>query len=344
MTKKGKSEIPTDPNEFKEYIRKKYKDKIRNLESTSKTEKAYSTGIITVDIASGIGGFPRGNMIEIFGPESSGKSLLVLQAMGHAQKKYNKPSVYFDLEYGTPKEWMKIYGINTDMIEAVGQVSAEEAFDMALDFVCSGLYAYVVIDSVVGLVPQAEIEGTMEDQQMAALARIMGKGLRKIAPELNKTETCLIFVNQVRDAVGVMWGDPEKTPGGRALKFYAAQRYKVKKILKSDVKTGDLLIGHSIDVCVVKNKLAPPKRRGQFPILYEKGVDFELLLFEEGIGKGVIRRAGNKYSLVADEKVNANSKDAFIELLKDPVMYDLVYNKIWEKRNDILQQKDVEDF
>jgi len=340
---KNKGEVPKDPKEFKKYIESKYKDKIIDLDKVT-AKKAYSTGIITIDIASGIGGFPRGSMIEIFGPESSGKSLLALQAMGHAQKKYNKPSVYFDLEYGTPKEWMEIYNIDTSMIEAVGQVSAEEAFDMALEFVQSGIYAYVVIDSVVGLVPQAEIEGSMEDQQMALLARIMGKGLKKIAPELNKTETCLVFINQVRDAVGVMWGDPEKTPGGRALKFYAAQRYKVKKVSGSDVKRGDILIGHSIDVCAVKNKLSPPRRRGEFPILYERGVNFELLLLEEGLSKNVLRRSGPKYSLVDDEKVTASSKEAFLTLLKDPVVYDLVYTKVWEKRDSNIQEKKEEDF
>jgi len=342
MTKSSKGEVPKDPKVFKKYMENKYKDKIINLDKVSKN--AYSTGIITVDIASGIGGFPQGNMIEIFGPESSGKSLLTLQAMGNAQKKYNKPSVYFDLEYGTPKEWMEIYGIDTNMIEAVGQVSAEEAFDMALEFVQSNIFAYVVIDSVVGLVPQAEIEGAMEDQQMALLARIMGKGLRKIAPELNKTETCLVFVNQVRDAVGVMWGDPEKTPGGRALKFYASQRYKVKKVMKSDVKKGDILLGHSIDVCVVKNKLAPPRRRGEFPVLYEKGVNFELLLLEEGLRRNVIRKSGPKYTLIDDDRVTANGKDGFMSLLKDPVTYDLVYTKIWEKRNSDIQENKEEDF
>ena len=342
MTKKDK-EVPTDREGLKKYIEGKYKSSLRDL-SEEKSKGFYSTGIITVDTASGIGGFPQGNMIEIFGPESSGKSLLVLQAMGHAQKKYNKPSAYFDLEFGTPKEWMEIYDIDTDMIEAPGaDLCAETAFDMLLDFVSSGLYAYCVIDSVVGLVPKAEIEGAMEDQQMAALARIMGKGLRKIAPELSKTETCLVFINQVRDAVGVMWGDPERTPGGKILKFYAAQRYKVKKVSGSDVKKGEILLGHSIDVCVVKNKLAPPRRSGKFPVLYEKGVDFEQLLFDEGLGKGVIKRVGNKYSLVSDEKVSVNGKEAFIKLLKDPVMYDLVYNQVWEKRN-VLLQKESEDF
>jgi len=342
MNKKDK-EVPTEREELKKYIESKYKRSLRDL-SGEKTKGFYSTGIITVDTASGIGGFPQGNMIEIFGPESSGKSLLVLQVMGHAQKKYNKPSAYFDLEFGTPKEWMQIYGIDTDMIEAPGaDLSAETAFDMILDFVSSGLYAYVVIDSVVGLVPKAEIEGDMEDQQMALLARIMGKGLRKIAPKLSKTETCLVFINQVRDAVGVMWGDPERTPGGKILRFYAAQRYKIKKVSGSDVKKGEILLGHSIDVCVVKNKVAPPRRSGKFPVLYEKGVDFEQLLFDEGVGKGVIKRIGNKYSLVSDEKVSVNGKEAFIKLLKDPVMYDFVYNQVWEKRN-VLLQKESEDF
>jgi recombination protein RecA len=343
MSKKDK-EVPTDRKELKKYIESKYnKGSLRDL-SEEKAKGFYSTGIITVDAASGIGGFPQGNMIEIFGPESSGKSLLVLQAMGHAQKKYNKPSVYFDLEFGTPKEWMITYGIDPDMIEAPGAgLSAETAFDMVLDFVSSGLYAYVVIDSVVGLVPRAEIEGSMEDQQMAALARIMGKGLRKIAPELSRTETCLIFINQVRDAVGVMYGDPEKTPGGRVLKFYAVQRYKVKKVSGSDVKRGETLLGHSIDVCVIKNKLASPRRSGKFPVFYEKGVDFEQLLFDEGLGKGVIKRAGNKYSLASDEKVSVNGKEAFVKLLRDSVIYDLVYGQVWEKR-DVLLKKEDDDF
>lgn len=342
MTKKDK-EVPTDPKEFKDFIKRKYKNVLRDLDG-EKPKGVYSTGIITVDIASGIGGFPQGNMVEIFGPESSGKSLLVLQAMGHAQKKYHKPSAYFDLEFGTPKEWMETYGIDTHMLVAPnGDLSAEKAFDMALDFIRRGSFAYVVIDSVVGLVPEAELEGAMGDQQMALLARIMGKGLRKIAPELSKAETCLIFINQIRDAVGVMWGDPEKTPGGKILKFYAAQRYKVKKVPSSDVKKGEIIMGHSIDVRVVKNKLAPPRRRGQFPILYDKGINFEQLLFEEGLHRDVIRRAKNKYFLSTDEKVSANGKDAFLELLKDPVMYDLVYKMVWEGR-DNKAQKEEEDF
>lgn len=345
MVKKDKKdkEVPTDRSKLKAYMEKKYKG-LRNL-GEEKEKEVYSTGIITVDIASGIGGFPRGNMIEIFGPESGGKSLLTLQAMAHAQKKYDKPSAYFDLEFGTPAEWMKIHGIDLDMIEAPNaDLSAEDTLDMAVDFVSTNLYAYVVIDSVVGLIPQAELEGDIGDQQMALLARVMGKGVRKLAKEVSKTQTCLIFINQIRDAVGVMWGNPEKTPGGRALKFYAAQRYKVKKVSQSDVKGKQgIVLGHGIDICVIKNKLAPPRRKGQFPILYEKGINFERLLLEEGLRRSVIRRSGSKYVLTTDEKVFANGKEGFLELLKDPVMYDMIYKMVWEGR-DNAAQKEEEDF
>lgn len=358
---KAKSVSHKDFVAFQKRMRSKYGESIRDFgEEQLRSRRAYATGIITVDLASGIGGFPQGNLIEIWGPPSAGKSLLALQAMGYAQKVYGLPSVYFDLEYGTPAEWMKIYGIDLDRSAVVGQVSCEQAFDMMIEYIESNLYAYLVIDSVAGLVPKKELEGTVEETKGLALqARAISKGLRKFIPVLNRSKTCAIFINQTRLKPNIMFGSPEDTVGGMALKFYTAQKYHVRKASgKQDVKHGEALIGHTVNVRVTKNKVAPPQTRASFPILYETGVDMGTLMMEAARTCGLARKLSKKKKAQDEEEGEpspSSSGGSIFELKtkKGPVRYNLdefrvkvadssyfarLYKAIWQRA--IAQKKE----
>lgn len=343
---KAKSVSTKDLVAFQKQMRSKYGESIRDFDKEqSRSRRAYATGIITVDLASGLGGFPQGNLIEIWGPPSAGKSLLALQAMGYAQKVYALPSVYFDLEYGTPAEWMKIYGIDLNKSEVVGQVSCEEAFDMMIEYVESNLYAYLVIDSVAGLVPKKELEGTVEETKGLALqARAISKGLRKFIPVLNRSKTCALFINQTRLKPNVLFGSPEDTVGGMALKFYTAQKYHVRKASGKDVKRGEALIGHTVNVRVTKNKLAPPQTRASFPILYETGVDMGTLMMEVARACGLARKlsksssGGSVFELKTKKGPARYNLDEFRAKVADSSYFARLYKAIWQRA--IAQKKE----
>ena len=318
---------------FEDLFKKKYKGFITNYQKGTNYEtKYYSTGIIGLDIASGIGGLPRGRVIEVYGPESSGKSLMAIKAMVTAQRIYNKPSLYLDLEASTPPDWLEKLGIDLDMltiIPADPELYAEKVFDVIYDAVKSNEYAYIVVDSVVGLVPEKELEGSVEDNTMALLARVMSRGIKQLVPFLSKTDTCVLFINQIREKPGIMYGDNTTTPGGKALKFYAAQRYRVNKKSQSNQKDGGVVLGHTVTVTCKKNKLAPPLRTAEFPVYYSRGVDDISNLVKTALNYDIIVKEGQTYTFkYADGAISERGKDAFTNaIIKNEEVKKLLYDQ-----------------
>ena len=261
---------------FKDGFQKKYKEEVKSGSEVEPTIDITPTGIYAFDMCSGIGGFPRGRVVEIFGPESGGKSLLALSAVAYAQRMEDAAALYFDVEGSTPVSWLQTLGINLDKFDIVNaSLSAEQNFDAIVEAVNANCYTYIIIDSLAGLLPKQELEGSIEKDYMGTVSRVTSKGLRKIINALAKVARgpTIIFINQLREKIGVMFGNPETTPGGKALKFYAAQRYRVSKVGGTDIKDGTGVIGHSIKVKNAKNKLAPPQREGEFSVNYLVGVD-----------------------------------------------------------------------
>lgn len=308
--------------EFEDLVKKQYKVSVTDYANYGDTPY-YSTGVIGLDTASGIGGFPRGRVIEIFGLESSGKSLISLQAIANAQKVYDKPSMYLDLEGSTPPNWLETLGIDLSKLtifQTDPELYAERLFEIILKAVESDIYAYIVVDSVVGLIPKEELDGKVEDRHMALLARAMSNGMKKLIAEITKTSTCVIFVNQIRDNVGVIYGNKEVTPGGKALKFYAAQRYRVSKLSTGVIKDKGLVTGHIVKVKCVKNKLAAPQRSVEFPLYYTKGVDVVTNLVSTAINYGVVTREGMSYCYTSQDGTAAlkiKGKEAFIDAINE---------------------------
>lgn len=261
---------------FKDGFQKKYREEVTAGSDVDPVIPITPTGIYAFDMCSGIGGFPRGRIVEVFGPESGGKSLLCLAALAYAQKMEGALGLYFDVEGATPTSWLQTLGIDLEKIDIVNaSLSAEQNFDAIVEAVNADCYTYIIIDSLAGLLPKQELEGSIEKDYVGTVSRVTSKGLRKIINALSKVEKgpTIIFINQLRDKVGVMFGNPETTPGGKSLKFYASQRYRVSKRSGSDVKDGTGVIGHSIKVKNAKNKLAPPQREGEFSVNYMEGVN-----------------------------------------------------------------------
>lgn len=344
--------------EFEAALKKKFGSEAVSYSKDYQT-KFYSTGIIELDIASGIGGFPRGRIIEIFGPESSGKSLMALKAVATAQKLYGKPSIYFDLESSTPPDWLQTLGIDLDLLTIIQSdttLSAQRAFEMMREAVRQNIYAYCILDSVVGMVPKEELDGSIEDNTVAVRARVMSRGMSVIVPELANSETTIIFINQVRDKVGIMFGDTETTPGGKALKFYAAQRYRVNKKSQSDRKENGAIVGHTVNVKCRKNKLAPPQRTAEFPVHYTKGVDDVGNLVKTAIDYGVVVKDGQTYTFTyatgvdTDGTASARGKEAFTNIIATDenvkkILYDATLQAFFDGKvaasNEGTDDKDI---
>ena len=264
---------------FQDAFQKKYKTEGVEIQIASGMGgvQAIPSGILSFDVATGCGGFPKGRIVEIFGPESSGKSLLSLCAVAYAQRMFGAVALYFDIEGGTPVEWLTTLGIDLDNFDIAGAgLTAEQNYDAIIAAIESRAYTYIIIDSLAALVPRAELEGTVDKSYMAEAARASSKGMRKIVATLGtikENSPCCIFINQVRMKPGVVYGNPEDTPGGKALKFYSAQRYRVNKKSQSQVTEHGDVAGHSIEVKNKKNKLGPPLREGEFFINYTRGLD-----------------------------------------------------------------------
>lgn len=285
------------------------------------------TGAITLDVALGIGGVPRGRVIEIYGPESSGKTTVALHIIAEVQH-LGGVAAFIDAEHALDPVYAKKIGLNIDDLLISQPDTGEQALEIAEALVRSGAVDVVVVDSVAALVPRAEIEGEMGDAHVGLQARLMSQALRKLTGAISKSHTCAIFINQIREKVGVMFGNPEVTPGGRALKFYASVRMEVRRT--ESIKVGTDVVGNRARVKVVKNKVAPPFKQAEFDILYGEGISKEGCLVDLGSDLDIIQKSGAWYSL--GETRLGQGRDKVREFLKEhPDIRDQVEQMIRER-------------
>ncbi len=255
--------------------------------------KVISTGAITLDAATGIGGLPRGRVVEIFGPESSGKTTLALHVVAEAQRSGGM-AAYVDAEHALDPNYAKSLGVNISDLYISQPDSGEQALEITEQLVRSGSLDVVVVDSVAALVPKAEIEGEMGDQFMGLQARLMSQAMRKLTAVISRSSTTAIFINQIREKIGVMFGNPETTPGGRALKFYSSMRLDIRRI--ETLKEGNKAYGARVRVKVVKNKMAPPFRDAEFDMIYGEGISKVSCLLEAAVGQNIVDKSGAWYT------------------------------------------------
>lgn len=296
-------------------------------DKTAVSVEAIPTGALSLDIALGIGGIPRGRIIEIYGPESSGKTTLAQHVVAECQK-MGGIAAFVDAEHALDPEYARALGVNVDELLISQPDTGEQALEITEELVRSGAVDIIVVDSVAALVPKNEIEGTMEDQQMGLQARLMSKALRKLTGVVGKTNTTIIFINQLRQKIGVMYGNPETTTGGNALKYYASVRLDIRKgeTIKGD--TSDL--GNRTKVKVVKNKVAPPFRIAEFDLLYGKGICKLGCILDVAVGFDIIKKAGAWFSY-NDEKLGQGREKAKEYLQANPTILAEVEAKVRER-------------
>ncbi len=298
--------------------------------------ESISTGSLDLDIALGIGGVPRGRIVEIYGPESSGKTTVALHIIAEAQKN-GGTAAFIDAEHALDPGYAKKLGVQIEDLIISQPDTGEQALEIAEALVRSGAIDVIVIDSVAALVPKAEIEGEMGDSHVGLQARLMSQALRKLAGAIKKSNTTAVFINQLREKVGIMFGNPETTPGGRALKFYASVRLDVRRI--ETLKKGNDMIGNRTRVKVVKNKVAPPFKKAEFDIMYGTGISKEGNILDVGVKADIINKAGAWYSY-GDEKLGQGRENAKNFLLENQTIKLEVEKKIRKKYNIGIDNED----
>ncbi len=308
-------------------IEKKFgKGSVMTLSSEAiKTVEAIPTGSLTLDIATGIGGIPRGRVIEIYGPESSGKTTLTLHLIAETQKMGGK-AVFIDAEHAFDPKYAKAIGVNIEDLIVSQPDYGEQALEIAETLIRSGAIDVVIIDSVAALVPKAEIEGDIEDSNVGLHARLMSKAMRVLKGAVNKSNTALVLINQIREKVGVMFGSPETTTGGRAIKFFADMRLEVRK---KDIKDSGEKVGSRVKVKVVKNKLAPPFKEAEFDVIYGEGISKEGEILDLGEELGIIKKSGAWYSY-GNMKIGQGREKAREFLKQNPEIREEIEQKIRE--------------
>ena len=291
--------------------------------------EAIPTGALSLDMALGIGGVPRGRIIEVFGPESSGKTTLALHVVAEAQKMGGE-AAFIDAEHALDPVYAKKLGVDIDNLIVSQPDTGEQAVEITESLVRSGALDVIVVDSVAALVPKAEIDGDMGDSHMGLQARLMSQALRKLAGAINKSKTVLIFINQLREKIGVMFGNPETTTGGRALKFYASVRLDVRRI--DSIKSSDAIIGNRTRVKVMKNKVAPPFKQAEFDIMYNEGISRTGNIVDVGVKEGIVQKSGAWFSY-GDIRLGQGRENAKIYLKENPEVALDIENQIREKHD-----------
>lgn len=295
-----------------------------------------SSGSLTLDIALGVGGYPKGRIIEIYGPESSGKTTFALEAIAEVQKAGGK-AAFIDAEHALDPVYAKNLGVDINDLLLSQPDTGEQALEICEALVRSEAISIVVIDSVAALVPQAEIEGEMGDSHVGLQARLMSQALRKLSGTISKTNTIAIFINQLREKVGVLFGNPETTPGGRALKFYSTIRLDVRR--GEQIKNGDNVIGNKTNVKIVKNKVAPPFKTASVEIMYGQGVSREAEILDLASEIGIVDKSGSWYSYNG-EKIGQGKENAKQFLRDNPTIKEEIENKVRESHGILKQDKE----
>ncbi len=288
---------------------------------------AIPTGSITLDMALGVGGVPRGRVMEVFGPEASGKTTLCLSIISQAQKRGGQ-AAFIDVEHAFDSSYAKIIGVNLDDLLISQPDTGEQALSIVETLVKSNAVDVIVIDSVAALAPRVELEGEMGQSHIGLQARLMSQALRKLTGAISKSKTCVIFINQIRMKIGVMFGNPETTPGGRALKFYSSVRIDLRRI--ASLKRQDEVVGSRIRASVVKNKIAPPFRKAEFDIIYDEGISRAGNILDMAETHGVIKRVGNWISY-GEEKIGQGKENARIFLKENPNILTKIEKEVREK-------------
>jgi recombination protein RecA len=298
-------------------------------EKGSMKVEAISTGALALDLALGIGGVPRGRVVEIFGPESSGKTTLAMHIVAEAQRN-GGICAFVDAEHAMDPVYARAIGVDVDELLISQPDTGEQALEIADMLVRSGALDVVVIDSVAALTPRAEIEGEMGDSHVGLQARLMSQALRKLTANLNKTQTICVFINQLREKIGVMFGSPETTPGGRALKFYSSVRLDIRRI--ESIKDGAEVVGNRTRVKVVKNKVAAPFRQAEFDIMYGKGISREGSALDLAVDLGIVKKSGAWYTYDG-EQLGQGRENAKNFLSANPEIMVEITNRVWQQVN-----------